>query len=185
MTRFTQHTRDSAPVGSRAVLATVEADFGMVPNLERTLAESPAALEGYATLWALFETTSLTPVERQVVYQTANFENRCSYCVPWHTLLAEKAGMSPGDSGALRDGTPLDDPKLEALRRFCQALIDHRGHPPEVAVDAFFGAGYTPRHALEVILGLATKTISNFTNGLAGTPLDPEVAHLAWHAPSP
>ena len=34
--------------------------------------------------------------------------------------------------------------------------------------------------ALEVILALAIKLISNYTNSIAGTPLDPEVEKLRW-----
>ena len=61
----------------------------MIPNLEKTMASAPTLLESYATCWSLFQNTSLSPVERQIVYQTANFENECDYCVPWHTLLSK------------------------------------------------------------------------------------------------
>ena len=74
-----------------------------------------------------FDTTSLTPVERQVVYQTANFENECEYCVPWHTYLAKRAKMLPQDIEALRLGARLSDPKLEALRTFTPATDPQPG----------------------------------------------------------
>ncbi len=177
---FPQHPEDAAPGPSRALLDEVKADFGMIPNLERTLASAPPALEGYVRLWGLFDETSLTPIERQVVYQTANVLNNCTYCVPWHTLLSQNAGMEAEDVEALRLGTSLSDSKLEALRRFTQSLIEHRGHPPESAIDSFFAAGYSEAQAMEVILGLAVKLMSNYTNGIAKTPLDPQVQHLAW-----
>lgn len=180
---FPQHQLDSAPPASKKLLAEVQADFGMIPNLERTLASAPPALEGYVRLWDLFNQTSLTPIERQVVYQTANFENNCTYCVPWHTLLSQKAGMKPEDVEALRQGTPLSDPKLEALRLFTRALIEHRGHPPDEVTTAFLEAGYTDAQAMEVILGLATKLMSNYTNGIAHTPLDSAVQPLTWTKP--
>jgi len=175
---FPQHTEDSAPEESKETLAAVKADFGMIPNLERTLASAPPVLKGYATLWELFEQTSLSPIERQVVYQTANFYNNCTYCLPWHTLLSQEAGMPEEEIDNLRRGHPLLDAKLHALRTFTLNLLDHRGHPPQAALDAFFTAGFTPEQSMEVILGLATKLMSNYTNGIAKTPLDQEVQHL-------
>lgn len=175
---YPQHTEDSAPAEARETLEEVKADFGMIPNLERTLASAPPALKGYATLWELFENTSLSPIERQVVYQTANVYNHCTYCIPWHTFLSEEVGMSAEDIASLREGSPLANKRLQTLQRFTLALLEHRGHPPEEELDAFFSMGYTPVQSMEVILGLATKLMSNYTNGIAKTPLDPEVSHL-------
>lgn len=175
---YPQHNMETAPEESKATLEAVQADFGMIPNLERTLASAPKTLEGYATLWELFEQTSLTPIERQVVYQTANIYNGCTYCIPWHTLLSKKAGMSEEEALDVRNGRALKDSRLEALRLFALALLEHRGHPPQQALDTFFAAGFTPAQSMEVILGLATKLMSNYTNGIAKTPLDAEVEHL-------
>lgn len=175
---------ETAPAASVPLLEDVNADFGMIPNLERVLAAAPPVLEGYVRLWSLFEQTSLSPIERQVVYQTANVENHCTYYVPWHTLLSRKAGMSPEAIAALREASPIDDARLEALRLFTRDLILHRGHPPEASWQAFLAAGYGPVAAMEVVLGLATKTISNYVNGLAHTPLDKEVKSLVWDGES-
>ncbi len=181
---FPLHTVATAPAASCEFLAATQRSFGMIPNLEATMATAPALLTAYSTAWDAFDTTSLTPVERQVVYQTANFENTCTYCVPWHTLLSEKVGMTPSDIAALRDGTPLSDPKLESLRAFARTLILQRGKATPADLAAFFDAGYTDQQALEVILGIAIKTMSNFTNALAGTPLDRVVASRAWQKPA-
>jgi hypothetical protein len=37
---------------------------------------------------------------------------------------------------------------------------------------------------LEVILGLAVKLMSNYTNSLAATPLDPEPRPYLWKKPT-
>ncbi len=180
---FPLYDETNAPQDAAKTLAEVRADFGMIPNLERTMAGAPPLLAAYAFAWAQFETASLTPVERQIVYQTANFENECDYCVPWHTLLSRKAGMKPEDIEALRQGAELSDAKLEALRRFTRRVISTRGKIAPAELEQLFAAGYEPRHALEVILGVAIKTMSNFTNSIAGTPLDREVQKLAWTKP--
>jgi len=78
----------NGPDGAREILEKTKAEFKMIPNLERTMAGAPALLEAYSTTWNIFKTTTLSEVEQQIVYQTANFENECNYCVPWHTLLS-------------------------------------------------------------------------------------------------
>lgn len=183
MTRFPQLNQETAPASAREALADVQADFGMIPNLERTMAQAPALLKSYVAAWGAFEEASLDPVARQVVYQAVNFENECDYCVPWHTLLSEEAGMTAADVAALRAGGALSDPKLESLRRFAQTVTRTRGNVAEAELEAFFAAGWTPQAALEVVLGVAIKTMSNYTNSISGAPLDPPVRKYAWRKP--
>lgn len=182
-TDYPIHTPETAPEGAAELLEQTRKTFGMIPNLEGVMAAAPALLKSYATMWEDFDQTSLTPVERQVVYQTVNFENTCNYCVPWHTLLAQKAGMSPTDVEALREGRALADKKLEALRQFTRELVLQRGKISRAALGAFFAAGYGPQQSLEVVMGIAIKTMSNFTNSIASTPLDQAVAKLGWKKP--
>jgi len=173
----------TAPEGARDALALTKKNFGMIPNLEKVMASAPPLLVGYATLWDIFDTTTLTPIERQVVYLTANFENECNYCVPWHSMLAKRAGTHPSEIDALRSGARLSDNKLEALRQFARTLVANRGKTTKAELNAFLDAGYSDVQALEVILGLAVKLMSNFTNSIAGTPLDKEVEKLRWTKP--
>jgi AhpD family alkylhydroperoxidase len=180
---FPLHDESSAPAAAREGLAATRKNFGMIPNLERVMASAPPLLQGYSTLWDLFDATTLSPVERQVVYLTANYENECDYCVPWHSLLAREAGMPQHEIEALRAGARMSDARLEALRSFTRSLIANRGKVSGAERQAFFDAGYSEVHALEVVLGLAVKTMSNYTNSIAGTPLDRAVQKLAWRKP--
>lgn len=181
---FPLHDETTAPEGAQAALASTKKNFGMIPNLEKVMASAPPLLVGYATLWDIFNTTTLTPIERQVVYLTANFENECSYCIPWHTMLAEQVGMKASEIDALRTGVQMADERLDALRAFSRTLIAKRGKASEAELQAFFDAGYSDVQALEVVLGLAIKLMSNFTNSIAITPLDSEVESLRWEHPS-
>lgn len=180
---FPLHDESTAPPAAAPALAATRNNFGMIPNLERVMASAPPVLEAYSTTWDLFETTTLSAVERQVVYLVANFENDCAYCVPWHTLLAKKAGMSPEAIEALRTGSRIPEEKLEALRVFTRTLLVNRGKAVAADLEAFYAAGYTSVQVLEVILGLAVKLMSNYTNSVAATPLDPEPRPYAWRKP--
>jgi alkylhydroperoxidase family enzyme len=180
---FPIHTTETAPSDSKEILHHTKQSFGMIPNLEGVMASSPSLLKSYSSMWDEFENTTLTPIERQIVYQTANFENTCNYCVPWHSLLATKAGMSAVDVEALRNGSSLADLKQEALRLFTKEVVLQRGKVSKGALEALFNAGYTSQTALEVVMGIAIKTMSNYTNSIAATPLDHQVKHLAWRKP--
>ncbi|MCB2128179.1 MAG: hypothetical protein KDE03_03665 [Rhodobacteraceae bacterium] len=87
MPDFTLHTPDTAPDGSRDALAAVTKAWGFTPKLHAILAESPAALIGYDTLFGLIAQSSLSPVEQQVVYQSINVFHGCEYCTMGHTYL--------------------------------------------------------------------------------------------------
>ena len=180
---FPLHDETTAPEAARPALATTKQNFGMIPNLERVMAGAPALLQAYCAAEELFESTSLSPIERQVVYQTANFENECDYCVPWHTYLSAQAKMGAGDIEALRNGSRLSGTKLEALRNFARRLIHTRGKISPNDLEDFINAGYDDSQALEVVLGLAVKTMSNYTNSIAGTPLDTIMRKYSWRKP--
>lgn len=83
-------------------------------------------------------------------------------------------------SVALRDETPLPSARLEALRDFTLAVVRNRGNVADADVRAFLDAGYTQRQILEVILGVAQKVMSNYTNHLAQTPVDEPMRAFAW-----
>lgn len=173
-----------APDKAKPYLEKARATFGLIPNVEKVMAQAPSLLAGYMTAWDQFNDTSLSEAERQVVYQVANFENNCQYCIPWHTILSESTDMSKHDIEALRNGAQLNDKKLDALRVFARDLVRTRGSIEPHALKSFFGAGYNEQHALEVILGLAVKTMSNYTNAIAQTPLDKEAQTKTWNKPS-
>lgn len=184
MITFTRHTLETAPAAAKPILEGVQKAFGFLPNLQGHMAESPELLAGYSELWELFGKSTLTPEEQQVVYLTCNFENDCHYCMAGHTTLAKMIGMAPTVIQALRDGQALPDGKLEALRSFTSAVIRERGFVPDTGLDAFLAAGYSRRNVLEVVLGVATKTLSNYTNHLVHTQLDPFMKGNEWTRPA-
>lgn len=181
---FVVHELADAPEASRPILQAVKAAWGFAPNLHRTLAESPVALEAYGALWSLFDKTAFTPVERNVAYLAIIYENGCEYCMAGHTGLSKTAGVKAEHVAAMREGQPIDHPKLEALRRFASLITRERGRVAEAEVAAFKAAGFTNAHVLDLLVGAATKLISTYANHLAGTPNDAFMAGSEWTAPA-
>lgn len=109
----------------------------------------------------------------------------CEYCVAGHTYLARSVGLPEAALQAMRERQPIvDNPRLQALRRFCEAVVRERGFAGDAAVDAFIEAGFTRRHVLEIVTVIATKTISNYTNHLTHTPKESFMSEptLRWVA---
>ncbi|WP_237227875.1 carboxymuconolactone decarboxylase family protein [Rubinisphaera sp. JC750] len=180
MAEFTTYTPDTASDASKPLLEKSQKSFGFVPNLHGVMAESPELLEAYQTVAQLFGRTDLSETERQIIAMTNNRLNGCKYCMAGHTSIMQAAKVPEDVIAALRDGTSIDDPKLEALRVFAEKMNLSRGWPEESDVEAFLAAGYTRKTMLEVVLGTAFKVLSNYTNHIAETPVDDAFAKNAW-----
>jgi uncharacterized peroxidase-related enzyme len=180
---FKLHEPATAPAGSAKILDCIQNGWGFVPNLHRMLAESPAALEAYSTLWGIAEKTSFTPQERNIVYLAIIYENECTYCMAGHTNLSRMAKVDKAAIAAVRDGRPITDAKLEALHQFAAKVTRQRGVVSQADVAAFKAAGYDNRAVLDVLVLAATKLISNYTNHVAETPNDSFMKGAEWTAP--
>ncbi len=180
MTTLKVHDIESAPEGSKPLLENSLKAFGMVPGLHGVLASAPKALEGYQVLHQLFTETSFNNDELTVVWQTINVEHACHYCVPAHTGIANMMKVDEAITEALRNETPLTDEKLEALRTFTLSVVRNRGNVTQEDLNAFYAVGYGEQQVLEIILGLAQKTISNYTNHIANTPVDDAFKKFEW-----
>lgn len=178
---FKIHDKNTANEQAGKLLEQAEGKYGFTPNILGVFAEAPAALEGYMTLMGLFEEKSdFSAVEQQVVLLTVSAENGCGYCMAAHSTIAGNTEMTDETLQALRENTALPDSKLEALRALTRDVVQSRGNPDKAALNTFFEAGYNNRHLLEVITGVALKTLSNYTNHLAETPLDEVFQDAAW-----
>lgn len=180
MTNLTVHTPATAPEASKPILESVQKAYGFLPNLFGVFGESPAIAEAYATLSSIFDKTDLSPTERQIVLMTNNRLNECTYCMAAHTTISQMQGVDPNVIEALRNGTAIEDAKLEALRVFAARINETRGFVSEAEIDAFLAAGFTKANILDVILGTSFKTLSNYTNHIAETPLDDAFKPNAW-----
>ncbi len=179
-TKFPSHDLQSAPESSKPLLEASQKAFGRLPGRHKVMAESPQVLEGYQGLHKLFTDAAFDADEMIVVWQTTNVEHEFDYCVPAHTGIAKMMKVSDEITHALRNETPLPTAKLEALRVFTLRLLRGRGNVTKARMQEFFAAGYGHRAVLDVILGLAQKTMSNYINHVAQTPLDDVVKPLVW-----
>lgn len=180
MSRPTQYSIATAPAGSQPLLQQVQKSLGFVPNLYATFAESPAVLGGYIALEASLAKGALSAIERQLVEIAVSVANDCAYCVAAHSTLAGMVRARPEVVAAVRNGTPIGEPKLDALITFTLLVARTKGFVSEAAIGAFLAPGYTKAQLLEVVGHVGLKTIANYINSMAETPLDTAFQPQQW-----
>ena len=183
MSIFNVHSKETAPAKSIELLANAEQAFGFIPNLLGVFAESLAALKGYLTAGQIFDESSFSPTERQVVILSASRFNNCHYCVAAHTTIANLQQVPADVVKAIRNDEPIAENRLEALRLFTTSVVEKRGWVSEVEIDNFLASGFTKAQLLEVIVGVSFKTLSNYVNHIADTPLDEAFVPQVWNEP--
>ena len=182
MKAITPLTIENAPEDSQPIMGMATKKYSFLPNLLGNMAHAPAMLKGYATLSGIFGETSFSSTEQQIVLMSNNLLNGCKYCMAAHTTIAQGQGVPADVIEALRNDTPIEDAKLEALRQFSHVINESRGNPSGAQTEAFLAAGYNEANILEVILGTALKVMSNYTNHVTETPVDDNFAANSWTA---
>lgn len=183
MMTFTIHTANSAPAESKDQLEGAQQRLGQIPNLYGVLAEAPIAVEAYDSLSSLLMRSSFTPTERHVVWFTINAYHDCHYCMAAHTFLAKAEKVPEDVIETARAVRSYEDPKLEALRVFTLNLVENRGWASPEALEAFLAAGFTKQNVLEIVVVIAHKVLSNYTNHIVETPVDDMFKRFAWTKP--
>jgi len=185
MKEFPVHTIDSARGDARKVLESVERKWGYVPNVLGAMAEAPALAQAYVRTQALMLETSFSPTERHVVWFALNDFHGCHYCMAAHTPAAKRDGVDDAVVETARSGGAYADPRLEALRRFTLSMAERRGHLSREEVSDFIAAGFTRQQVLEIVLAIANKVLSNYTNHIVEPPLDERYADYRWTRQEP
>ena len=182
MSNFPLHTIESAPEKSKPVLRALQKTFGFIPNVAAAMAESPVLINGFIGVFENVHAGSFTEAQIQTLLLTNAVTNACPWAVAFHTALALKQGLDPADVQAIRERRVPIDAKHAALSTLAKRLIEKRGRLDEGDVQAFFAAGFSSEHVLEVITVVAASTITNYAGNVASPPLEEAFAVHAWSA---
>ena len=164
---------ETAPEKSRPFLEKIQKSFKFIPNLFGAFANSPVLLEGYLGLEGVFDKGSLSAVERSIVLLAASVENSCRYCTAAHSTVLKAFLHVPSEVvSAVRSNQPLPDPKLNSLVVLTREIVSERGHVGAQTIENFLAAGYRKDQILEVRIGVALKTMSNYLDHISPAELD-------------
>lgn len=172
----TLHAIDPATAegAQKEILDMAVKQVGFLPNMYANMANAPAVLSTYLHGYALFRSESgLKPAEQEVVFLAVSQVNGCTYCTAAHSMIADKkSGVPAAVLQAIRSGKPIPDPRLAALYALTAEMVKTQGRPEAATVQAFLGAGFQEKDMLYIVLAIAVKTLSNYTNHAFATPVD-------------
>ena len=163
----------SVPAEARELVAGMSTLFGFVPNLGYALAAEPIVLDVYLKMLQALAETFLDPIAQQVALGAASCANDSEYAIAVHATLAEKLGASSEVVDALRHGGSFADARLEAVRRFADAIASKRTQVSDSDVNALIAAGYDRRAAVAIALAAGAKTLANTVAHLSHAEIEP------------
>ena len=163
--------RSAATGATAATLDAIQKKLGVLPNMFRTLANSPAALQAYVQLAGAAAGGKFDAARRERIALAVGEANDCGYCVAAHGALGGLAGLDEVQIEAAR-AARAEDPHNAAVLALARAIVDNRGHVDVAALDAFKAAGFGDGEILEVLVNVVLNVFTNYTNHIARTEID-------------
>jgi uncharacterized peroxidase-related enzyme len=171
MARVNLVDKASAPAGSKAALEQIQGAFGVVPNMFKAVANSPAALQ---SMWGFFGAlgagTIGAKLGEQIAVAVAD-RNDCNYCLAAHTVLGQKAGASAAEMAAAQTGLS-SDPKTRAALAFAIIVVENRGAVTAANVQSLRAAGFDDGAIVEILAHVALNLFTNYVNVAFDVPVD-------------
>lgn len=156
---------------AKELLDAVKAKLGLVPNMTRAMAVSPAVLEAYLGLSGALAHGVLPPQVREQLALDVGQANGCDYCVSAHSAIGKRVGLTEQAVLDSRRGHSAD-PKTDALLRFARTLVEKRGLVTDADVAAVRKAGGGDAEIAEVVAHVGLNTFTNYFNTVAATTID-------------
>jgi uncharacterized peroxidase-related enzyme len=176
MQRLTAVNPAEASGKTKQLLDGVQAKLGMTPNLMKTLATGPAALEAYLNFGAILGTGKLDAKFREQIALAVAQANSCEYCLSAHTTIGKMVGLKPEEIANSREAHS-SEAKRDTGLQFVQKLVVQRGVVSDEVVAQVKAAGFTDGDIAEIVANVAVNIFTNYFNHVARTDVDfPRVA---------
>jgi uncharacterized peroxidase-related enzyme len=172
MARINALSPDATTGKSKELFDAIQGKLGMVPNMMRTMGNSPAVLNGYLSLSGALNDSSIGGKLNELIALTVANANGCSYCNAAHSYIGEKlVGIDVASIDAARFGQSKDA-KIEAALIFAKKVVAARGKVETSDIEEVKAAGYNDAHVAEIIAAVALNIFTNYFNNVAETVVD-------------
>lgn len=161
----------SQPSASKPLLEAVGKKLGLVPNMTRAMANSPAVLKAYLEFSGALAGSALSARTRELVALAVGEVNGCDYCLAAHTAIGGSLGLGQDallDARAARSA----DPKTAAVLRLARTLVVQRGLASDADLRDVRAAGVSDAEIAETVATVALNVFTNWFNHVAETPVD-------------
>jgi uncharacterized peroxidase-related enzyme len=157
---------------AKDLLDQVQKGLGMVPNMAKVMATSPALLAGYLGLSQAVGAGSLPVAVRERLAIAIAQQNGCEYCLSAHTYIGGKLAHVEDAELASARRAESSDPHVAALLKLSNAIAEHAGDVDQAAIEEARTAGVTDQEIGELVANIALNTLTNYFNVLAGVEND-------------
>lgn len=171
MPRLAIPARDDVPETSKPILDAVHAQLGVVPNMFRVIAQSPAALQGFAASSGALAKTLDVKTRERIALAVAQV-NGCDYCLSAHSYLGLNLAKISAEEIALNRKGESGDSKANAAVRFAAKIVRERGHVTDADIRAVREAGFGDAQIVEIVAVAAENIFTNLLNVVAETDID-------------
>lgn len=171
MSRISIPDLQNVAPAAQPLLAAVEKQLGIIPNLFRLIAHSPATLQGYLGFSAGVSKALDARTRERIALAIAQI-NGCDYCLSAHTYLGLNLAKIDEVEIALNRHGASSDPKANAAVAFAVKIAETRGKVADVDIAAVRAAGFTEAQVVEIIALVAENVFTNYLNNVAATPID-------------
>jgi uncharacterized peroxidase-related enzyme len=172
MTRLTALNPEEVTGKTKDLFNAVQGKLGVVPNMMRTMGNSPAVLEGYLNLSGALGHGKLSAKTGELLALTISEKNSCDYCVAAHTFIGGK--LLKTDPQVLHDARTGNstDAKTDAILKFAKALVSKNGLVNDEDVNTVKNAGVSDAEIAETVAHVALNVLTNYFNNTANTEID-------------
>lgn len=171
MQRLSSITNEQVTGKTKQIFDGMQKALGTVPNLVRVLANSPAAVNAYASFSGALNTSALSAKTREAIAIAVANANSCDYCLSAHTVLGKLAGLADNDITSAQNAKVADAKATVALQ-FATKIVQKRGIISAEEVNAVRAAGYTDGEITEIVAETALNIFTNYFNNIAQTDID-------------
>ena len=181
MSRIHQINPQSATGKAKELLDAVQSKLGLVPNMTRAMANSPAVLDGYLSLSGALSKGALSAKSREQIALAVAQANECEYCLAAHSAIGKMVGLSVDQILDSRRGTSVD-PKTDAIIQFARQVVDQRGLVSDANIAQVRAAGLDDGAIAEIVANVALNIFTNYFNHVAETEIDFPRAEALAHS---
>jgi uncharacterized peroxidase-related enzyme len=163
---------EQATSKAKALLDRVNKTLGLVPNMTKVMANSPALLDGYLALSGAMSAGTFDAGLRERIAITVAEVNGCEYCLSAHSYIgANITKVDPAELDRARDGDSADA-RVRAVLHLAAAVVRGRGRVGDDLINDVRAAGVTDDEIAETVGHVALNVLTNLFNNLAVTDND-------------
>lgn len=171
MQRIEQVDPESATGKTAELLSAVNSQMGIIPNILKTMAQSPATLGGYLGLSSGLNGGVLSAQLREQIALVVAGTNGCDYCASVHTAVGSQTGLSAQELASNLRGKSADT-KTAAALAFAKAIVTKKGFVCDGAMAEIRHAGFSEEEIVEIVGNTVMNIFTNYFNHIAGTEID-------------